>query len=283
MSVHLPRCQSGLWRVLWAFHLVGAPVLGAESPAATTVEMTVLRPSPDDPSGKATLAAGTTIEVIERQGDWVRVSVDGWIPATALASSPRVDSRVPAGAFSRDGSRQTKEAVPAVALRGVLRLETHRSTETPPAGVPVWLLPADFDRLDPEEAREDERLAELQRRAERLKRERGGAMRRPNLADAMRQRDLARSGLEQVEIERASLLEARHGRHEARARAAAIASTSTDATGQFRLACPAAGEYLVYARMIGQAVDVEWLESVIAGPDDSWVELTTQGVAPPAE
>ncbi len=59
-----------------------------------------------------------------------------------------------------------------------------------------------------------------------------------------------------------ALLAARHGRHAAYVRSAAVDQAVADDSGWFTLAPVAPGSYTLYLRVVRDDMDVEWLETV---------------------
>ena len=73
--------------------------------------------------------------------------------------------------------------------------------------------------------------------------------------------------------ERQDLLAVEHGRREQAARAAAVATTLADARGWFTLAPVPPGSYTLYARMVSDKADLEWVEALRVGDTPVRIDL----------
>jgi len=270
------------WLALLA--VVALPAFGG--PSEVTKE-TSLRPGPGAGQIAAFLTAGTEVEVLERQGDWVRVRVDGWVPAHAVAEtevapaasppaatvpatqpSPPPSALVPAPAAPPPAARPQAPAATGVAVEGTIRIKLGRWKKRGAAGAPVMLLPAGID-LDAGSVPDPEMqgiLADLEAEVGRLEQEAKKAMSGDNFTDSTLRKDELMRERAGVLGEIQDLLAASHGRHEQAARAAALVSTLADAKGWFNLAPVVPGSYTLYARMVADNVDLEWIEQVdVAG------------------
>jgi hypothetical protein len=224
--------------------ILAAVVLGASFAGDAPLRLAARAPltSGRDGSGPILDApAGTPVVVLERSGDRVRVRVEGWIPASALAGSA---------------------PLPIAAIEGTISLDAKWARKRTGAGAQVWLLPAGtagFEDGD-EEARLDALAAEMARlETAAAKALEGG----PTFTEATRKHDEIMAARHRVGRERDDLVASVHARHEGIALKSAIASAFADERGIFKVAAPP-GAYLLYARFLRGELDVEWVANVSA-------------------
>lgn len=255
-------------QVPWILLLALAPAghaRAADEPARTRTE-TTLRPAPGSSETQGLLSRGTPATVLERQEGWVRVRVEAWIPASALDAAepepPTTPAEVPAA--SRAGIPAAGPA--AVTVEGSFSLKLRELRKRGGAGALCWLVPpsADLGREEHETAESNERLAALEQQAAQLEREAARAMSGSNFTAAMQQHDRLMVRRARVLDERQTILAARHGRHEARARGAAVAHSVADSKGWFSFTGVPAGTYVLYARLTRDDLDLEWIQTVAA-------------------
>jgi hypothetical protein len=278
--------------IVRAFLVLGVLAgLSAQAEESTVVTETTLRPAPDAGEISAFLTAETPVEVVERRDDWVRVRVEGWVRANAVAgppasAEPAVPPMVPVSPSPEPATpapapvtpppapvtapRPAQTTVPAgAAVEGLIDIKLKawrglKQKKVSSAGMPVMLLPGvvDLASTDAESSETAERLAELDAKAARLEKEAKAAMRKSNFTEATLARDELLGERQAVLAERLDLLAAEHGRHEQAARATALATTVADARGWYTVAPVAPGTYTLYARLTGEDVDVEWVETL---------------------
>ena len=293
-SPSLPRLRPRptLWLAVFLVPLVALSQVGADGVHVLQREIS-LRRGADSSDLVALLTRGTTVTVIERQGEWVKVNVEGWMPATALMvadgrEAPTLHSTAPATAppaasetstpdHRTPGVPPSRPAPPDRASRtvaaagprveGQIQLRTGRRQRARTAGLEVMLLPADFD-LD-SSPDERQRLEKLDAEVQRLQRQADRAMREDNFTQAMARRDALMKERSDVLDERSGLLAAVHGRHQAAARNAALATVITDEQGWYSIPGVADGSYTVYTRLVRDAnnLDVEWIVPVVVAGD----------------
>ncbi len=250
---------------------------------------TPLHATPGGPPD-GSLGVGTPVRVLAEQEGWVLVQAEGWIPAAALAAAggPAAPQGAAAGAAeSADsaerapaaGSGTPAAAAPGVAasssgaiasavLEGTILVPRRRGREQPAAGAMVVLLPPDTVLDGGGEEEEDvARLVALADEADDLKRRADRAMTQDSFSKAVQDHDRLMAEREGVLAEWSRLAAQVHGRHEAAARAAAVASTRADDRGFYTLDAVPPGRYLIYARLVGEDEDVEWLAPVQVGSD----------------
>jgi hypothetical protein len=218
------------------------------------------------------LSAGTPVEVLERQGPWIRVRVEGWLraasveapllpPAAPLAAAPAV---APPAVAPPEVPRPST-ADPGGTVEGAVRVQLRRLKPASGAGALVWLLPAAArDELERESLSEQEveRLQALEAEAVALQEQAARAMHLPNFTEATRKSDALRARRSAALEERGQILATRHGRHEALARRAAVGSVVADSRGWFSLGGTRPGAYTIYSRMVREDLDLEWIERI---------------------
>ena len=259
------------------------PVFGEES---TLIKETSLRSEPGAGQRTAFVTPDTPIEVLELREGWVRVRIEGWVPADAVAAAlpPRT---VPAATPATEPPAPppaTLTVPTGVSVEGLIKVKFSRLKKKVAAGASVMLLPAsvglDADSAPPETA---ERLADLEAQAARLQKDIEKAMQMSNFTEATRRRDELRRERNGILEERQQVLAAEHGRHEHRARAAAVASGIADSKGFFTMTSVPPGAYTLYARMTRDDVDLEWIESLDVGSAALRIDLdetTARGMLP---
>ncbi len=251
---------------------------------STLVKETSLRPAPDGAEILAFLTTAAPVQVVEQRDGWIRVRVDGWVPADAVAAEAPMSapaSRAPAAHASAPAS---PPSVPTAApmtersVEGLIRVKLGRFKKVSAAGVPVMLLPGDSAigeaGADSETA---QRLAELDERARQLKKQAEQAMRGSNFTEANRRHDELMDQHKAVLAERRDVLAAEHGRNEQSARLSALATAIADAKGWFGLPAVPAGSYKLYARLTNEKIDLEWIENVTVGSTPIQVDLDESG------
>ena len=284
--------------------LFGFAALAAAAPAgagATLVRETSLRSGAGGEERVAFLTPATPIEVVESRDGWVRVRIEGWVPAgdvqgsdPAAGSDPipitpppttitpppvPVPVPVPAAAAATPAG--------AASIEGFIKVELGRFKKRAAAGAPVLLVPAGADlgeAQDPEVART---LATLEAEATRLQKEAETAMAQiSNFDQAAEERDALMAQRAAVLEERQDVLSSEHGRHEQAARAVAVAHAIADAKGWFRIPSVPPGAYKLYARMTREDVDLEWIERVTIGAGPAQIDLDetrARGMLPRAD
>ena len=282
------------------------PVFGEES---ALIKETSLRSEPGSGERTAFVTPDTPIEVLELREGWVRVRIEGWVPADAVAAalSPRTVPQqtpdteppppppvtpppAPATAPPTTIARPPAPApanltAPAgVPVEGLIKVKLSRLKKKVAAGAPVMLVPATVGMgqglMTPETAK---RLADLEAEAARLQGDIEKAMQMSNFTEATQRRDELRRERNGILDERLLVLAAEHGRNEHTARAAAVASGIADSKGFFRMTSVPPGAYTLYARMSGDDVDLEWIEPVDIGSAALRVDLdetTARGMMP---
>jgi hypothetical protein len=230
--------------------LAGDGARRLEVPAPLTAER-------DGSGPRVDLPPGTLVSVLETSGDRVRVRVEGWIPASALPAEVRAAAAA--------------AAVSAGVIEGTISLDTKRSRKRTGAGATIWLLPAGTSGFaeGEDEARLDALATEMARlEADAKKALEGG----PTFTEATRKHDEIRASRRRVERERDDLVASVHARHQGIALKSAVASEFADERGSYRIEAPH-GAYILYARFLRGDLDVEWVESVSAGPAPSRLDL----------
>jgi len=234
--------------------LLGASFAGDAPPRLTA--RALLTAEHDGAGTIADLPAGTPVTVLQRDGDRVRVRVEGWIPASALPGEA-ASIRPPVAAV---GAPTTGSSAPATSIQGAISLAAPLSRRRSGAGAQVWLLPAGtggFAEGD-DEARLDALATEMASLQTAAKKALEGG---PNFAEATRKHDQIMADRRRAERERDDLLAGIHARHEGVALRAAVASGFADQHGAYKVEA-SAGAYLLYARFLRGDLDVEWIETV---------------------
>ncbi len=181
-------------------------------------------------------------------------------PALRAPVAAPVESAPPAG--------------PLGSVEGLVRIRLGHFNKVSSAGIPILLLPGDVELDSPGAAPEPAaRLAELDAELLRLDREVERAMSKSNFGEAIQLRDELNRQRDAVMAERLDILAAEHGRKEQAARAAALATTTSDSKGWFGLPSVPPGTYKLYARLTRETHDFEWIETVSVGSLPLRVEL----------
>ena len=289
-----------------------------------------LQPSPGSGPPSGLLTAGTPVTVVERQGDWLKVRVEGWIPVSALpalhaeaagvppmtgetaeeapsaagaaaagvaaagATAAGSDTSVPAPDTGADtastgstpaATTGSMAAAPGTVVRveGVISAGSRRMRKITGAGSEVILVPgSDLGAGDPEaDARAQQRLQEIDAEAEKLKKEADRAMQGDSFAsdsftDATAKYNKIMAQQRRVLAERADVLAALHGRHEAEARKRSQASTIADERGFYTFTSLPPGTYTIYARLTQKDTDVEWVETVTVASETVRLDLNPE-------
>jgi hypothetical protein len=285
-----------------------APATPARGGAALARE-TSLRSAAGGEERVAFLTPATPIEVVETRDGWVRVRIEGWVPAGDIAGAGPAGT-APAAAAATAGPTPvtppppapTPSAPPPAApvtpppalappavvtesasgrlaaagtsvIEGTIRVQLSRLKKRVGAGATVLLLPAETD-LETTDAATALRLAELEAEALRLEREAEWAMQHTsNFTEATAKRDALMAQRAEVLDKRQNILATEHGRHEQTARTAAVAQALADSKGWFRIESVPAGGYTLYTRMTRDGTDLEWIEPLTVGTGPVQVTL----------
>jgi len=238
--------------------------------------------TPAGASAVGEVAAGTPVTIVGREGSWVRIRVEGWLPADAIANAPAPAAAAVAVATPTQAGTA---ALPGNArLEGTLEIQHAgwmRKKKLTGAGRQIWLLPASFDVEGAGQVSADEQaqIDQLDADAARLTREAEKAMHGSSFTDSTRKHDELIKQRDQVLAKRTAILGLHHGRREAAARQAALASATCDARGFYAFPSIAPGGYRVYARLVERDLDLEWIEAVdigaasLAAPHDRRVRV----------
>ena len=260
-----PQFPIRLRPVLWLAALV-VPLI-----ALSQVGEASLRRSAGGADIAALLTRGTEVTILERQENWLKVRIEGWIAAEALVDA--TPGRAPdAVDISADETASQKplpagHAADGLRVEGRIRLRIGRRRQADAAGIEVMLLPENFRvELDPSR---DQQLALLREEAQQLQRAADRAMQEDNFTRSMARRDALLEQRTGVLDERGDLLATVHGRHEAAARTAALATVIADSQGWFSISGVANGTYTLYTRLVRDrdGIDVEWLEPLTVAGD----------------
>ncbi len=272
-----------------ARHMLSAIVLGTLAAAvavrggeAHLVGETTLRASPAGGEVLGLLTAEAPVTEIERQGEWVRVRVEGWVRVGSLAQAPTLPG--PGPSAPPPIPPPSPSSAPAVAVAGAAPLEGTLEVKfggglfkkkLTGSGQQVWLLPAGFDleaagQVTPED---EARLGQLDAEAARLSKEAARAMQGSNFAESTKRHDALMAERKEILQERVGVLAAHHGRREAAARRAALFTAVCDARGFFVFPAIAPGSYRLYARLVDRELDLEWIEAVEVGAPGAKIEL----------
>jgi hypothetical protein len=253
--------------------LVVAVCVSAVHAAETSVASeTSLRSAPDGGTMSAFVTAGTPVDVVERDGEWVRVRLEGWVRADVLAA-PAVEpapaaevpvAAAPAAAVASTAAPGATTPSAAGAIEGLVQVQQgakKKKKKAGAAGAQVMLLPGDFEPSanDPEAQAQ---IEALEAEAAKLRQAAKKAMHLGSFSEATRTHDALMKERRAVLSQRLDILAARHGRHEAEVRRVAITSTLTDSKGWYSISDVSPGAYVVYSRMTREDLDVEWFESV---------------------
>jgi hypothetical protein len=151
------------------------------------------------------------------------------------------------------------------------------------AGAEVLLVPGSgLGAGDPHaDARAQQRLAEIEAEAAKLKKEADRAMQGDSFAtdsftDDTAEYEKIMAERRRVLAGRADILAALHGRHQAEARKHSQASTVADERGFYTFAPVTPGTYTVYARLTRKDLDVEWAETVTVAAETVRLDLNPE-------
>ncbi|MFQ5767948.1 MAG: SH3 domain-containing protein [Acidobacteriota bacterium] len=265
---------------------------GEEDASRRLGSETSLRTTPEGPVLAGLLTAGTKVAVLEKRGDWIRVRLEGWVPATSLQESAppvpvaqapvrpvpqapltaafKAQSGGPVQAASAAGFNQAAGAE----VDGWIRLGRGFRRKRPGAGARIMLLPpgSTADSLKGGSDQED-RLSEIRSRADQLRKEAAVAMRDSNFTRGINRKDEIMARRRDLIDEQLKILAARNGRREAAARARARAITVADPQGWFHFEAVPAGDYTLYVRLNQADIDLEWLQPVQVTAEPLKLEL----------
>jgi len=320
--MHRSLKRPALWIGLALIPILGLTV-GGEAVHLLSTQAS-LQPSPGSGPPSGLLTAGTPVTVVEQQGDWLKVRVEGWIPVSALpalhaeaAGVPPMTDEAAAGAAAAgvaaagataaasdtsvpapDTGAETAstDSTPAattgsmaaapgavVRVEGVISAGSRRMRKITGAGSEVILVPGSgLGAGDPEaDARAQQRLQEIDAEAEKLKKEADRAMQGDSFASDSFTDDTAKynkimAQRRRVLAERADVLAALHGRHEAEARKRSQASTIADERGFYTFTSLPPGTYTIYARLTQKDMDVEWVETVTVASETVRLDLNPE-------
>src|SRR6185503_5925282 len=121
--------------------ILAAVLLGASFAGDAPLRLTARAPLTAEHDGAGAIAdlpAGTPVAVLQRDGDRIRVRVEGWIPASAL---PGETASIPPP-VAAVGVPPTGNPAPATSILGGISLAAPLSRRRSGAGAQVWLLPA---------------------------------------------------------------------------------------------------------------------------------------------
>lgn len=259
--------------------ILGAIVLGtylgamtAHADDARLLRETTLRTSPTGGEVLGLLTGQAPVSELERQGEWVRVRIEGWVPAGALAQTEPPAQAEP-------GSRPPVAlAAASTQLEGTLALELpavlHKK-KLLGSGQQIWLLPPSFDleAAGQVTAEDETRLGELEREAERIAGEAAKALQGSNFTESTRRYDALMAERRKLLAERTAILGLHHGRRQVAARQAALATAVCDSRGFFAFPALAPGAYRLYARLVDRDLDLEWIEAVEVGVAGARIDL----------
>jgi len=244
----------------WILLLVAVCVSAVHAEETSVASETSLRSAPDGGTMSAFVTAGTPVDVVEREGDWVRVRLEGWVRADVLADP----SAAPAAGVAGTAALGATAPSAAGVLEGLVQVQQgakKKKKKAGAAGAQVMLLPGDFEPspIDPEAQAQ---IEALEAEAAKLLKAAKKAMHLGSFSEATRTHDALMKERSAVLSQRLDILAARHGRHEVEARRVAITSTLTDSKGWYSISDVGSGNYVVYTRMTREDLDVEWFESV---------------------
>jgi len=235
-----------------------------------------LRATPAGPL-LAFLPAGSQVEVLERRDDWLQVRLVGWVPADTLSGAPAAAMAAP----SLPQAAVNAQVPPAPAVSGAAVIEGLVQTKTgrrarPAAGLNIYLVPAaagtelmtGAQETNPDLAGLQEQMADLERRLERV-------MHTGSFMAAITEKDRLSREQAAVENQINDILAAHHGRHAKAARDRALAVTTTDDRGWYSFSAVPPGDYMVYARLVGDDADVEWVMPAPAADGVARVDMDT--------
>ncbi|MBN1355172.1 hypothetical protein JXA40_02765 [bacterium] len=104
-------------RIITSILVCTGAIHAADTPYYISADHAILRTSPGGP-GTATIRENTEIRVMEIQGDWVRISLTGWVQKLVLTASPpseksgKTTGELPAGnGFYYRNVRMTDEII----------------------------------------------------------------------------------------------------------------------------------------------------------------------------
>ncbi|HKQ63008.1 MAG TPA: hypothetical protein VJS92_17080 [Candidatus Polarisedimenticolaceae bacterium] len=242
----------------------------ADGPRKLAAE-TSLRGSPDDPALQGLLTTGSAVTVLEQRGEWVRVRVEGWIPASALGEpEPRSEAAVVAPVPPPAPATASGQVV----LEGTISVKPKDKRRVKGAGIEVYLLPEGVAQQWESEGRDSAlQVAKLDDELLRLDAEIARAMGETNFTEAIRKRDKLAAERDRVLADRVNIVAAWHARHEAVARQQAHSSTTSDAAGRYVFSTLAPGSYTLYARLNRDKVDAEWIQTVAVAEEGVKLDL----------
>jgi hypothetical protein len=295
--MHRTLKRPALWIGLALTPILGLTVGGEAVHLLSTQASLQPEPGSGPPSGL--LTAGTPVTVVERQGDWLKVRVEGWVPVSALPALHAEAAGVPpmtgetaeetplaAGAAAAAAATTgSAAAAPGAVVRveGVISAGSKRMRKITGAGSEVILVPGSgLGAGDPEaDARAQERLAEIDVEAEKLKKKadrvmQGDSFATDNFTEDSAEYNKIMAQRRRVLAERADVLAALHGRHEAEARRRSQASTIADERGFYTFPSLPPGTYTVYARLTRKDMDVEWVETVAVASETVRLDLNPE-------
>ncbi|MCZ6600428.1 MAG: hypothetical protein O7A07_06270 [Acidobacteria bacterium] len=215
----------------------------------------------------AFLPAGSQVEVLERRDDWLQVRLVGWVPVDTLsgAAAATPTGQDEAAAPSRAPAQVNAPPPPAPAaaaatvIEGMVKARTGRRAR-PAAGLNLYLVPAAVGSdLMTGAAESNPDFVVLQQQVADLGRQAGRAMQEGSFMAATAEHDRLRQEQAKVKRQVADILTAHHGRHAMAAREQAIAGATTDARGWYTFTGVPPGDYMVYARLVRDDADVEWV------------------------
>jgi hypothetical protein len=273
------RSRRTLPCVVVVLALVCGPAVAGETESELSTD-TALHSTAGGGELHGLLRAGTPVVPVETRGDWVKVVVEGWVLASA------VEGKKPPAAPPKVEIRPQSVPTPTIyAVEGLVRVKPGRLKRTLGAGTRVWVLPGSLRTADvagATDAEDSKRLEELEADAARLKREADKALQDiSNFTEATETRDELMKERERVLEERKDVLAVRHGRVESAARQVALDSAVADTRGWFNFPGLSPGTYTIYARLIDDDLDLQWVETVEVASKTVEIELdesTAQGL-----
>jgi hypothetical protein len=192
-------------------------VLGTRAEDKRLTSETTLRTSPGTGEILGMLTAQAPVTVIERQGDWVRVRVEGWVRAESLPwPAPAVTITGEVTPVPAPVPTPVPTAARTVPVEGILQVklsEGLRKKKLTGSGQQVWLVPSSLDLEAAGEVSpaDEAKLQELDAEAARIAAEAAAAFQGSNFAAATRQHDALMAKRREVIEARVGLL-AHHGR-----------------------------------------------------------------------
>jgi hypothetical protein len=255
------------------FLLAAALALPAWTGESTLTRESSLRSSPDG-ERLAFLTPDTPVETLEQVEGWVRVRIEGWVPAAALESGAAVAPQAPAPADAPVANVAPAATAAGPPVEGLIRVRFGRLKKKTGAGAEVLVVPASVE-LSAETFSADEtaRFEAVETELARLEEAEKEARRIENFTESSKAVQAVKRERQLVLAQRGDLLAARHGRRAQAARAAAVARTVSDSKGWFRLASVPPGAYTLYARLARDGDDFEWALPLEVGSGPVQVEL----------